>query len=404
MVTPPQTSGPLSGFRVLDLADEKGLPCTRFLADLGADVIKVERPGGDATRSRPPFAQDIPHPERSLYFLHWNANKRGITLDLDSPDGQALFLQLARTADVVVETFRPGTLEDWGLGYEALAAINPRIILTSITVFGQTGPFRDYNGDELIAFALGGVMALAGEPGGPPSIAPGELASGMASMHASLATMAALFQRIKSGRGQHIDVSVAEAAAHVGGYGIPFFSYHHQQAERVTHAETSFELHDVYECKDGGVRLFILVRDHWRAFLQWLGSPPELCDPIFEDQDIRRDNRDLVNPYVVEFCKRFTKAELYAEGQARHLAVSPMRTPAEFVENAQTSAREYFVEVEHPIVGTYPQPRSMHLFSESPTELRRTAPLVGQHNEEILGGELGLPPEDLIRLRSSGAI
>src|SRR5579871_1834980 len=170
MATPPQTSGPLSGFRVLDLADEKGLPCTRFLADLGADVIKVERPGGDATRSRPPFAQDIPHPERSLYFLHWNANKRGITLDLDSPDGQALFLQLARTADVVVETFRPGTLEDWGLGYEALAAINPRIILTSITVFGQTGPFRDYNGDELIAFALGGVMALAGEPGGPPSI------------------------------------------------------------------------------------------------------------------------------------------------------------------------------------------------------------------------------------------
>jgi crotonobetainyl-CoA:carnitine CoA-transferase CaiB-like acyl-CoA transferase len=404
MATPQAGNGPLSGIRVLDLADETGLPCTRFLADLGADVVKIERPGGDPTRARPPFAGDHPHPERSLYFLHWNANKRSVTLDLETPDGQALFRELARTADVVVETFKPGTLDAWGLGYEALAAANPRLILTSITIFGQTGPYRDYNGDELIAFALGGQLALSGEPGGPPCIAPGDLSSGMASVHAALATQVALFHRLKSGRGQHIDASVSEGATNVGGYAIPYYSFDRRKAVRVTHTHTSFELHDVYECKDGGVRLFILVRDHWRRFLEWIGSPEELTDPIFEDQDIRRNNRDLIDPYAVEFCKRFTKREIYTEAQARHLAVSPMNTPAEFAESEQTVGRDYFVELKHPVVGTYHQARAMHVFSESPAEMRWAAPLVGQHNEEILMGELGLSRDDLIRLRASGVI
>lgn len=398
------SNGPLSGVRVLDLADETGLPCTRFLADLGADVIKVERPGGDATRARPPFAGDRPDPERSLYFLHWNANKRGITLDLDTPDGQELFGLLASTADVVVETFRPGTMDAWGLGYEALAAVNPRIVVTSITIFGQTGPYRGYNGDELIAFALGGVMALSGEPGGPPCLAPGDLASGMASMHAALATQVALLHRLKSGRGQHIDASVVDAAAHVGGYSVPYYSYYQRKAERDTHAHTSFELHDVYPCKDGGVRVYVLVRDHWRNFLEWIGSPEELRDPLFEDQEMRRDNRDLIDPYVKEFTKGFTKREFYAAGQGRHLAMSPMNTPAEFVESEQTKGREFFVELPHPVVGKYRQAGSIQVFSESPAEMRWAAPLVGQHNEEILVGELGLTKEDLIRLRASGVI
>lgn len=404
MSVPAGGDGALQGVRVLDLADEKGLPCTKFLADLGADVIKVERPGGDPTRARPPFAGDVPHAERSLYFLHHNANKRGITLNLETPHGQALFRQLARTADVVVETFPPGIMAGWGLGYEELAAINPKIVVTSITTFGQTGPYRDFRGGELIAFALGGVMALSGEPGGPPCLAPGDLASGMACIHATLATEIALYHRLKTGRGQHIDASVAEAAAHVGGYAVPFYSYHHTKPVRVTHADTSFELHDVYPCKDGGVRLFILVRDHWRVFLDWIGSPSELCDPVFEDQETRRDNRDLIDPYVKEFCQRYAKGELYLEAQARHLAISPMRTAGEFVESEQTRAREFFVEVDHPVVGEYGQVRAMHLYSESPGAVRRPAPLVGQHNEEIFVGELGLSREDMASLRAAGVI
>ncbi|HLY65286.1 MAG TPA: CoA transferase, partial [Chloroflexota bacterium] len=205
-------SAALEGIRILDLADEKGLPCTKFLADLGADVIKIEQPGGDVTRARAPFAGDVAHPERSLYFLHYNANKRGITLDLDTRDGQALFKELARKADVIVETFAPGTMANWGLDYKALSGLNPKIILTSITPFGQTGPWRDYKGGELIGFSMSGLMALSGEPGGPPCLAPGETACGLASMHAALATEIALYHRNRTSQGQHIDVSLAEAA------------------------------------------------------------------------------------------------------------------------------------------------------------------------------------------------
>ncbi len=396
--------GILSGIRVLDLADDKGLPCTKFFADLGADVVKIEQPGGDPTRARPPFAQDRPHPERSLYFVHWNANKRGITLDFEQPDGQELFRQLARTADVVVETFNPGVLDRWGLGYEALSALNPGRIMTSITVFGQTGPYRDHQGNELVAFALGGLMALSGEPGGPPCVAPGDLASGMASMHAALATQVALYHRGHGGKGQQIDVSLAEAAAHIGGYVVSYYSYHGEKPVRVSHREQTFELHDVYPCKDGWARLFILPRDHWLAFLDWLGKPPELDDPVFEDQNMRRENSDLINPYVHQLCQQYTKQELYLEAQRRHLAVTPMNTPADFVESEQTRAREYFLPAEHPVVGPYRQVGPLHKYSAMPPRIRRAAPLVGEHNAAVLGGELGLSPDDLASLHAAGVI
>ena len=404
MSSPNGTGGPLEGFRVLDLADEKGSACTRYFADLGADVIKVEPPGGHPTRARPPFAHSQQHPERSLYFLHYNANKRSITLNLDSPDGQSLFRRLAATADVVVETFAPGTMASWGLDYPTLAAIQPRIVVTSITTFGQSGPYRDCKGGELVAFALGGMMALTGEPGEPPCLAPGDLASGMASMHAAFATQVALFHRLKTGRGQHVDVSVSEAAAHLGSYAVPFYSYHHEKAVRTTRTENTFELHDVYRCKDGWVRLFILPREHWLTFLEWLGNPEELQGPVFEDQHMRRDNSDLINPYVEELCLRYTKQELYQEAQARHLAVTPMNTPADFVESEQTRAREFFVELHHPVVGTYRHVGPLHKWNESAPKIRSAAPLVGQHNDEVLLDELGLSEQDLVGLRAAGAI
>lgn len=404
MAEEPHAEGLLSGVRVLDLADEKGLACTKFLADLGADVIKIERPGGDPTRARPPFARDIPHPERSLYFLHFNANKRGITLDLETPDGQALFRQLARTADVVVETSRPGAMSAWGLDYEALSALNPRLIVASITWFGQTGPYRDYEGDELVAFALGGAMALSGEPSGPPIVAPGELACGMASIQTALAIEIALFHRLRTGCGQCIDVSVSEAAAHVGGYVVPFYSHWHEKPVRVGYSQNSFEFHDVYQCQDGGVRFFINPMEHWRVFLEWLGSPEELCDPIFDDREIRKENRDLINPYVEQLCQRYTQRDIYLEGQGRHLPVSPMNTAGDFVEAEQTKVRGVFVEVDHPVVGRYRQAGALHKYTGAPTPVRRPAPLVGQHNEEVLVGELGLTHEDLASLRVAEVI
>ena len=398
------SSGALDGIRVLDLADEKGLPCTKFLADGGADVVKIEPPGGDATRRRGPFAGDLLHPERSLYFLHHNANKRGITLNLASADGQALFRQLAASADVVVETMPPGTMAGWGLGYVALAALNPGIVVTSITAFGQTGPWRDWTGGELEAFAVGGLMALSGEPDGPPCVAPGELCCGVASMHAALATQVALFHRQSGSRGQHIDVSLAEAAAHAGSYTVPLYSYHHTKPERTSHLGHCPELHhDLYPCQDGWVRLFILARNHWQAFAQWVGDP-ELLDPRYEDRRVRTAEMARLSPIIEAFCRRHTKREMYLEGQARHLAVSCVNTPAELVDSEQTQARGFFQEVSHPVVGAYRQVGAMHKYSDAATAVRCAAPLLGQHNADIYQGELGLSIEDLQTLRAEGAI
>jgi crotonobetainyl-CoA:carnitine CoA-transferase CaiB-like acyl-CoA transferase len=398
------TGAVLEGLRVLDLADWKGLPCTKLLADMGADVIKIEKPGGDDERSRPPFAGDIPHPERSLYFLHYNANKRGITLDLETPDGRELFRRLIQTADVLVETFKPGTLESWGLGWDQLSASNPRLVLTSITLFGQSGPWRDYEGDELVAFAFGGLLALSGEPGGPPVVAPGEMSAGIASVHAALATQVALWHRRISGRGQRIDIAVADASLHVGSYVVPHYSHDHKKPLRETHTQHATELaHDLYRCKDGWVRLFVIDRGHWRSLVEWLDDP-EVADPAFDDPHVRAENMHRIAPVVDRLCSRYTKQEMYLEGERRHLAVTPVCTPAEFVESEQTKGRGFFQEIEHPVVGTYGQAGLMHRYSEAVSAIERAAPLVGQHNDEILRGELGLSRDDLVVLKANGVI
>jgi crotonobetainyl-CoA:carnitine CoA-transferase CaiB-like acyl-CoA transferase len=398
-------SGPLEGIRVLDLADEKALPCAKLLADMGADVIKVEPPQGDATRRRPPFAGDIVHPERSLYFLHHNANKRGITLNLEVEEGQALFRRLAASADIVVETFRPGAMAGWGLGYEALAKVNPGIVVTSVTLFGQTGPFRDYRGGELVAFAMGGLMALSGEPGGPPCVAPGELSCGVASMHAALANEVALFHRKRSGRGQHVDVAVAEAAVHAGSYTVPLYSYTKKKPRRATHIGHGPEIqHDLFRCKDGWVRLYLINRRHWPAFVEWMGSPPELADPELAAAHVRSEHMGRIAPILDQLCSQFSKREIYLQGEDHHLAVTPVNTPGEFVDSEQTRSRGFFQEVEHPVIGKYRQIGAMHKFSATPTQMRCAAPLLGQHNADVYQGELGLSVEDMRDLKTRGVL
>ena len=185
---------------------------------------------------------------------------------------------------------------------------------------------------------------------------------------------------------------------------MPFYSYHHQKPVRASHLERSFELHDLYPCQDGWARLFVLPRAHWLALLDWIGNPPELCDPVFEDQHMRRENSDLINPYVEELCQGYPKGALYLEAQARHLAVSPMNTPADFVESEQTRAREFFLDAEHPVVGRYRQVGPLHKYSTFPARVRRAAPLVGQHNDEIFRGELGLSVADMETLLAAGVV
>ncbi|MCK4722097.1 MAG: CoA transferase, partial [Dehalococcoidia bacterium] len=194
----------LGDIRVLDLADAKGVYCTKLLADLGADVIKIERPGGDPMRNIGPFFHDEPDPEKSLYWFHFNTSKRSITLNLETADGREVLKKLAKTADVMVETFSPGHLEQIGLGYQTLRELNPRLILTSITPFGQTGPYRDFEGSDMIAQAVGGLMYLPGFPEDPPCRIYGSQAYHSASVQAAVGTMIALYARELTGEGQQV--------------------------------------------------------------------------------------------------------------------------------------------------------------------------------------------------------
>ncbi|MEE8556295.1 MAG: CoA transferase, partial [Myxococcota bacterium] len=200
---------------MLELADRTGVYCGKLLADMGADVIKVERPGGDATRDIPPFKGDTPGSDRSLFFLYMNTSKRGVTLDLERPEGQGLFRRLVETADLVVETSRPGTLDDLGLGYEALRELRPELVLTSITGFGQNGPHRDFRSADIVAAAMGGAMTVTGEAEDPPTSLAGSQSSVMASVCAAASSMIALYRGAITGRGQHVDISMQETIASV---------------------------------------------------------------------------------------------------------------------------------------------------------------------------------------------
>jgi crotonobetainyl-CoA:carnitine CoA-transferase CaiB-like acyl-CoA transferase len=343
-MTTAQRKGPLSDFRVLDLAAPLGLHCTKLLADMGADVIKVEPPSGDESRRIPPFKDDAPHAEKSLYFLHFNTNKRSITLDVAKPDGRAIFLELARKADVLIETARPGGMDKLGLGYETLHAEHPGLIYAAITPFGQSGPWRNYKANDMAGIALGTLLYLAGEPGEPPLQPPGEIAYGMASTYGAFGIAVSLYHRLETGRGQYIDVSMHECAGHI------------------------------------------------------------ISGPEFEKRSYLRQHPDIVTKAIAEFCAKYTKEELYDEGQKRRIAVTPINKAGEFIEMEQTKARELFVEMEHPVIGKYQQFGVVPRLMDTPGAIYRPAPLLGEHNDEIYRGELGMDSDDLAALRAAGVI
>lgn len=399
-----EQSAPLSGYRVLDLAGPLGFHCVKLLADMGADVVKIEPPGGDAARRVPPFKGDAPHPEKSLYFLHYNTNKRGITLDFEKPDGRAILLELARKADVVIETNRPSRCTELGLTYRELSAGNPGLIVASITPFGQAGPWRDYKATDIAGLALGNLLYLAGEPGEPPLQPPGEIAYGMASTYGAFGIAVALYHRLESGLGQHVDVSMHECSAHIAGYFIPTYSYTGEKPARASRKGEETDLYDPYPTKNGYARIFIIPVEQWRRLVDWMGRPPSISGPEFEKMAYRRRHPDIVVKEVTEFCLRHTKEELYDEGQKRRISVTPINTVGEFINSEQTKARELFIEMEHPVIGKYlhfgPVPR----LSAAPGRVVRTAPMIGEHNEEIYCGELGMSKDDLVALRAEGVI
>ena len=418
MTTP--ATGPLSSLRVLELADQKGEFCGKLMADLGADVVKVEPPGGETTRSVGPFLDDIPHPNRSLSFWHYNTSKRGVTLDLESDEGRTLFRRLASTADVVLETFAPGYLASIGLAYDALSAADPKLIMCSLTPFGQTGPWREYQSSDLLHMAAGGQMASSGYdesdvPDAPPIAPGGGNAWHTGAHYAYIAIMAALVHRTASGEGQYIDASVHDACALSTESAVASYIYRDEVVIRQTgrHHAAQPTPRTQYPTKDGkyvnaltGGRLdpaYVQILAEW---FDGHGLADDLMDERYRDPEVIAKNaRHIVEEVLANFIANRTAEEVYHEAQERGFPWGAVRAPDDLPSDRHLEDREFWTEVAHPELDrTFIYPGGGAIFNGSPWRISRRAPLVGEHNAEIFGGLLGLSREELARLADSGVI
>ncbi len=422
----------LDDVRVLDLAGEIGQYCTKLLADLGADVIKIEPPKGDPVRDLPPFYHDEPGPETSLYWLNLNTNKRSVTLSIADGEGRKLFEKLVATADVVVESFEPGYLAGLGLGYEGLTKIKPEIILTSVTGFGQTGPHAHYKAPDIVGVAMGGIMWLAGDPQDPPNVPPWRQGYISASIQAAAGTMMAIYHRDVQGEGQHVDVSMQEALSIAQENAMQ--SWDMLEALRNRNGERgmipiNFPGVGAYECSDGYVFGYVGTPGGaaWTELLGWMieeGAAEDLAEePYFEFcnnlnlrflQGLLQDTATLgqkiqMLSHVEEVLKRFIaskkKWEMYEGGQGRRLLFGIVSTPEDIANNPQLQYRKWLTPIEHPeLQDTLQYPGPPYRLSETPWAIRRRPPLLGEHNSEIYEGELAMQQEELKRLRAAGAI
>lgn len=429
---PEQAPSALEDIRVLNLAGEIGQYCVKLLADLGADVIKVEPPAGDPARNLPPFYHDEADPEKSLYWLNLNTNQRSVTLNIEDAEGRKLFERLIATADVVVESFQPGYLDSLGLGYEGLARIKREIILTSVTGFGQTGPHAHYKAPDIVGVAMGGVMWLAGDPQDPPNVPPWRQGHISASIIAAAGTLTALYHRDVHGEGQHVDVSMQEALSIAQETAMQ--SWDMLEALRNRNGERGMIPINVpgvgaYECKDGYVFGYVGTPGGapWSELLQWmieegaaedLAEEPyyEFCNNLnlrfltefFQDTSTLGEKIQMLN-HVDEVLRRFIagreKWEVYESGQRRRLLFGIVSTPEDIAKNPQLQHRQWLTPVEHPeLQDTLQYPGPPYRLSETPWAIQRRPPLLGEHNAEILVGELGVKPQELQQLSAAGVV
>ena len=387
---PVESRGALTGMRVLDLTGRMGGYCGRLLANLGAEVILIEPPGGDCMRQQGPFKNDVSHLEGSLIFAAYHANKRAIFLDLESEQGRETLLQLARHADVLVEDKPVGYLDALGLGYQALQIVNPRLVMTSISGFGLSGPYRDFKAPNLVAFAMGGLMNLCGHPERPPLVGPCDVAYHLGSVHSAFGTLVALYNRRKTGCGDRVETSLQDVLAAdpflriMTRYGVTA-----EVPKRTGHSQPT-TVAETYRCADGYVRIFCNQPDHWKRLVQWLGNPGELLDPKFEDVQNRLPLRPLLDRLIGERTIQYRAASFFDEFQSQRLAASPINPPSDFLADAQTKHREYVCEIDHPYLGRHRFPGDPYRFSESPYRIERAAPVLGEHQVQI-GQELARP-------------
>jgi crotonobetainyl-CoA:carnitine CoA-transferase CaiB-like acyl-CoA transferase len=397
--------GALNGLRVLDLTDYRAQLCGRLLADMGADVIKIEPPGGDRARRIGPFVDDVAHPDRSLFFWFYNLNKRSITLDLAQPQGTEILLALAKSADLVIESFKPGRMDELGLGWKALHQLNPALILLSITSFGQSGPYRHFEADDSVLTALSGMLYVNGSPGQKPVRPLGLQAYHSAAYYGAIGAMCALFARDRDGAGQWIDLSMQEAATaaveHVAG---SFFGEGRVEPRRGTlHWSRYFR---VGKCRDGYIMHCTL--GDWTSLVEWIaadGKAQDLIAPEWQDVIYRAAHAEHLFDVLDEWVKDYSRDELLERAQTLRLPYATVRAPEALFDDEQLLARGYFVSVDHPELNrTFRYPGAPYLFNGSPWRVYRRPPLIGEHTSEIFRQELGLSSDYVTDLIAGGII
>jgi len=397
--------GALGGLRVLDLTDYRAQLCGRLLADMGADVIKVEPPGGDSARRVAPFVDDTPHPDRSLFFWFYNLNKRSMTLDITQSQGAEILLTLAKSSDLIIESFKPDCMHEFGLGWETLHQLNPALILLSIAPFGQTGPYRNFEADDTVLTALSGMLYVNGSPRQKPVRPLGLQAYHSAAYYGAIGAMCALFARDRDGRGQWLDLSMQEAATaaleHVAG---SFFGEGRVEPRRGTlHWSRYFR---VGKCRDGYIMHCTL--GDWTSLVEWVaadGRAQDLTAPEWEDVIYRAEHAEQLFDVLDDWVKEYSRDELLERAQMLRLPYATVRSPEALFDDEQLQARGYFVSVEHPeLCRSFRYPGAPYLCSGSPWRVYRRPPLVGEHTGEILRQELGLETDHIAALTAEGII
>jgi crotonobetainyl-CoA:carnitine CoA-transferase CaiB-like acyl-CoA transferase len=421
MSTSNQREGLLAPYRVLDLTDELGFLCGKVLGDLGADVIKIERPGGDPARRLGPFFKDERDPEKSLYWFGFNNNKRGITLNLESSKGRKLFSQLAAKADFVIESFTPGYLDKLEIGYSALRRRNPKLVFTSITPFGQTGPYSKFHASDIEIMALSGCMSLTGDPDRPPLRVTFPQSYSWTGSYAAMGALIAHYHRQESGEGQHVDVSAQACLLWAFSHAHTFWDLNRHLEKRAGsfmtgRSITGAKMRVFWPCKDGYLNFIIYGGEAGRrtnqALVEWMdskGLAPDFLQQkdwqTFDIAKVMQEEIDRMEGPIARFFTGVTKAEFFKEVVKREMLGYPVASVKEIFEDPQHAARDFWQEVDHPELGcsiTYPG--GFARFSEGACRIWRRAPRIGEHNEEVYCGELGMTRDELEELKRKGVI
>jgi crotonobetainyl-CoA:carnitine CoA-transferase CaiB-like acyl-CoA transferase len=420
-MTADNNEGLLAPFRVLDLTDELGFLCGKILGDLGADAIKIERPGGDPARRIGPFFKNKSDPQKSLYWFGFNNNKRGVTLNLQSAKGRALFLRLAAKADFVIESFAPGFLDKLKIGRAALKKINPRLVLVSITPFGQHGPYSKFRASDIEIMALSGCMSLTGDPGRPPLRVTFPQSYSWTGSYAAMGSLIAHYHRQQTGRGQHVDVSAQATMLWAFSHAHTFWDLNRHVEKRAGsfmtgRSITGAKMRVFWPCKDGYLNFIIYGGEAGRrtnqALVDWMdgkGMAPDFLKQKdwtrFDIAKVTQEEIDRMEEPIARFFTGVTKAEFFKEVVKREMLGYPVASVKEIFEDPQHAARDFWQELNHPeLKCSITYPGAFARFTNGACVLRRRAPLIGEHNEEVYCGELGMTKTELKKLKQDGVV